>query len=101
MIVVRDVFRLKFGQAREATELWKQAASLLKNSGYGVKATRLLTDVAGPSYYTIVLESTFDSLADWEKAALAARSNTQWREVYQRIVALTEEGRREVLAVVA
>jgi hypothetical protein len=101
MIVVRDVFRLKFGQAKEATELWKRAVGLLQNSGYGVKATRLLTDIAGPAYYTIVLESSFDSLADWEKAAQAAKSNTQWHEVYQRIIALTEEGRREILSVIA
>jgi hypothetical protein len=28
MILVRDVFQLKFGKAREAKELWKEGAKL-------------------------------------------------------------------------
>jgi hypothetical protein len=101
MIVVRDIFRLKFGQAKEATDLWKKAAAMLQQSGYGVKSTRLLTDLAGGSYYTIVLESAFDSLAEWEKAHQQAKLNAAWREVYAKILPLTEEGRREVLSIIA
>ena len=29
MLVVRDIFRLKFGQCQEAIALWKEAAMLL------------------------------------------------------------------------
>ena len=99
MIVVRDIFRLKFGQAKEAIAYWKEAAELLKNSGYGVGGVRLLTDLAGSPYYTIVLESTFDSMAEWEKAHESARTNARWREIYSSIVPLTETGHREVLTV--
>jgi len=100
MIVVRDVFRLRFGQAKEATELWKQAVAELQRSGYGGGGTRLLTDLAGPAYYTLVLETSFDSLAKWEQAAQAVKSNAKWRDIYQRIIPLTAEGRREVLTVI-
>src|SRR4051812_6708235 len=100
MIVVRDVFRVKFGKAKDVTALWKQATGLLRQSGYGAKDTRLLTDLAGPAYYTIVLETTFESLAKWEQAGQAVKSNTQWGEVYQKIIALTEEGRREIYTVI-
>src|SRR4051812_29914221 len=100
MVVVRDIFRVKFGQAGEATKLWKRGAALLKQSGFGVKDVRLLTDFAGPHFYTLVLESTFDSVAEWEKAHNAAKSNAEWRDVYQRIVPLMDEGRREMLSVV-
>ena len=44
MIVVRDIFRLKFGQSKEATALWKEAAASLRTSGHGAVNVRLLTD---------------------------------------------------------
>ncbi len=100
MIVVRDIFRVKFGQAKEATALWKQAIQLLTQLGFGVRGARLLTDLAGPSYYTFVLETSYDSLAQWEQAHVNARGNADWRKLYQQIMPLTEEGRREILTVI-
>jgi len=101
MIVVRDIFRLKFGQSKEATALWKEAAGLLRSSGYGAKDVRLLTDLAGAPYYTVVLESTFESVTEWEKAHLAARDNAPWKAVYAKIIPFTESGRREILSIIA
>ena len=101
MVIIRDIFRLKFGQAKEPVALWKEAADALRNSGYGALDVRLLTDLAGPDYYTIVLESTFNSVADWEKAHKAARDNAQWKALYAKIIPYTEVGRREILSVVA
>jgi hypothetical protein len=100
MIVIRDVFRLKFGQSKEAMALWKEALSLLRTSGYGAVNVRLLADMAGPSFYTVILESTFNSVADWESAHQAARDNAPWKAVYAKIIPLTEVGHREILSVV-
>jgi heme-degrading monooxygenase HmoA len=100
MIVVRDIFRVKFGHAREVTALWKQAVELLVQGGFGVRGARLLTDLAGQPYYTIVVESMYDSVAQWEQAHNAAKTNARWREVYQQIIPLTEKGRREIFSVV-
>jgi hypothetical protein len=100
MVVVRDIFRLKFGQSKEAVALWKEAAKLLRTSGYGAINVRLLTDLAGTPYYTVVLESTFNSVGEWEKAHLAARDNAPWKAVYAKIIPLTEMGRREILSVI-
>ena len=99
MIVVRDIFRVKFGQAKEANALWRQALEVLKSGGFGMRGARLLSDLAGPAYYTVVLESTYDSLAQWEQAHTAAKDNAKWREIYQRIIPLIEDGRREILSV--
>src|SRR5690242_6001239 len=100
MIVVRDIFRVKFGQAKEATALWKQALKLLKEGGFTPRGSRLLTDLVGPSYYTFVLETNYDSLAQWQEAHSAGKDNSAFREVYQRIIPLTEDGRREILSVI-
>jgi hypothetical protein len=100
MIIVRDIFHVKFGQANEATKLWKQAMASIQKSGYGATGIRLLTDLAGPSYYTLILESTFESLAQWEQAHQSAKSNPAWREAYQRLIPLTETGHREILTLI-
>ena len=100
MIVVRNIFRLKFGQSKKATELWKEAIEINKKLGYGGKDTRLLTDLAGASYYTIVLETTHESLAEFEKASKQVTSSAEWRKVYEQIVPLVEEGRREIYSVI-
>ena len=101
MVVVRDIFRLKFGQSKEAIALWKEAAASLRTSGYGALNVRLLTDLAGAAYYTVILESTFNSVGDWEKAHLAARDNTAWKALYSKIIPFTEIGHREILSVIA
>jgi Asp-tRNA(Asn)/Glu-tRNA(Gln) amidotransferase A subunit family amidase len=101
MVVVRDIFRLKFGQSKEAMALWKEAAAALRKSGYGAIDVRLLTDMTGAPFYTVVLETTFNSVAQWEKAHLAARENAPWKALYAKIIPLTEIGHREILSVIA
>jgi len=99
MIVVRDIFRLRFGQSKGATALWKQALVELKKAAPN-GTFRLLTDLAGPAYYTIVLEGTHESLGAWEELHKAAGKQAKWKEIYAKIVALTEDGRREILSVI-
>lgn len=100
MIIVRDIFRLKFGQSKDAVPLWKEAVAKLRASGYGAINIRLLTDLAGAPYYTLVLESTFNSVAEWEKAHIAARSDPEWKTLYAKITPHTDSGHREILSVI-
>jgi hypothetical protein len=66
MVVIRNVFRLKFGKAREAVALFKEGIAIQKRVGAGSDfSTRLLTDVTGP-FYTVVLEITVPNLAAFE-----------------------------------
>jgi hypothetical protein len=64
MILVRNVFRLKFGKAREAVAIMKDGLAIQKKLGSDV-STRLLTDLTG-EFYTLVLELTVPSLAALE-----------------------------------
>jgi NIPSNAP protein len=97
MILVRDIFRFKFGQAKEPIGLWKQVIARMRQSGW---KARLMTDLVGPDYYSLILESTWDSLADWEKQSSALRADPQWRVIYEKILPYTESGRREVLSLI-
>ena len=99
MIVVRNVFQLKFGKTREAQELWKEGMALMEKMGFRRGASRVLTDVVA-DFYTLVVETTFDSLADWESAGKKMMAEQGWRDWYAKVVPLVESGRREVLQVV-
>ena len=100
MIVVRNVFQLKFGKSKEAMELWKEGLALAKRLGFGAKHSRVLTDLVG-QFYTVVFENTFDSLADFESSVKPVMSTPEWQAWYQKISALTESGHREIMNVVA
>ena len=98
MIVVRDVFQLKFGKAREAQALWEEGREFMRQ-GDKVKDMRLLTDLAGGPYYTLVMETAYDSLADFE-GEMHEALNDEWRKWYQRFVPLVDGGHREIFNVV-
>jgi hypothetical protein len=68
MIVIRNVFQLKFGKAREALALLKEGVAIQERAG-SIFTSRLLTYVTGP-FYTVVLELTAPSYAAFEAEAL-------------------------------
>ena len=100
MVVIRNVFRLKFGKAREAVALFKEGVAIQKRVGAGLDfSTRLLTDVTGP-FYTVVLEITVPNLAAFEGAAPQLMGDKDWQANYQKIGALVESGYREIFTLV-
>lgn len=97
MIVVRNVFRLRVGAAKEAQELWRESHALFDGLGFG--PYRALVDVTG-DFYTFVLEGTYPSLAKFEEAMTASAGTPEWRSWYTRFAPLIESGHREILRVV-
>ena len=100
MIVIRNVFQLKFGKAKEAVALVKEGVAIQKKAITGIDfSTRLLTDVTGP-FYTLVLELTVPSLGDFEKFAPRVFGDKEWQANYQKLSALVDSGYREIFSVV-
>src|SRR5580765_1297932 len=100
MIVIRNVFRLKFGKAREAVALFKEGLAIQKRVGAGLDfSTRLLTDVTGP-FYTVVLEITAPNLAAFEAEAPRLMGDKDWQANYQKIAPLVESGSRDIFTLV-
>lgn len=97
MIVVRDIFQLQFGKARDAVAALQEGQRRLTEKGYEV--SRIMTDVTG-EYYTLVMESTYESLAAYEESLSKAIQDADWKEVYSRFVPLVKSGRREIFRVV-
>ena len=98
MVVIRNVFRLKFGKAREAVALFKEGNAIQKRVGSDF-STRLLTDVTGP-FYTVVLEITVPNLAAFEGGAPRLMGDKDWQANYQKIGSLVESGYREIFTLV-
>jgi len=98
MILVRNVFKLKFGMARESVALWQEGLEVLQKAGV-VHDTRLMTDLTGP-FYTLVAESTYDDLGAMERQLREESQLPEWRAVYQRFVPLVDSGYREVFTLV-
>ena len=98
MIVIRNAFRLKFGKAREAVALVKEAAAIQKRLGMEFPV-RILTDVTGP-FYTVVLELTVPNLAAFETEAPRYMGDKDFQANYQKLVPLVESGSREIFTVV-
>ena len=97
MILVRNVFQLKFGKAREATALIKENEALFKK--HGGAPTRYLTDLTGP-FYTLVMEIMYQSLADLETSQKEIMGSKEFSDWYQRFMPIVESGRREMFTIV-
>jgi hypothetical protein len=98
MILIRNVFRLKFGKAREAVAILKEGIAIQRRAGASF-SERLMTDVTGP-FYTVVLELTVQSLTDFESAGPRRMSDPEWQANYQKLTPLVESGYREVFTIV-
>ena len=94
MFVVRNIFQLRFGKAKEAVPIAKEMESL--NQRLGGPPGRILVDVVG-DFYTLVLEFPVNSLAELETRTGQIMGNSEWQSCYSRLVPLVESGRREIL----
>jgi hypothetical protein len=99
MILVRDVFRLKFGKARDALAAFNEVGKQAMGAGFGTNQFRILTDLVGP-YYTLVLEAQYESLGAYEETGKKMMAETKWREAYQKFTPHVESGYREIFTIV-
>jgi transposase-like protein len=97
MILVRDVFKLKFGKAKEAITLWKEGREIMKSIEH--MPDRVLTDLVS-TYYTFVLETTYRDVSEMEASLQKAFKDERWQKWYQKFVPLAESGYREIFNIV-
>lgn len=96
MYVVRDVFQVKPGKAKELVAKFKAAAPHLERMGLG--NIRVLTDVA-VDYWTVVAEGEVESLDLYFDIARRERDHPEVAAAMQGYMELIRGGRREILRV--
>src|SRR5690348_11675549 len=98
MILVRMIFRVKWGKADEVVKAMKESApAMAPETGHH---WRLLTDLGG-EMFTVVLEAEMASLAEWEQFRAQLFRDPRFQESQQRTVELIESGRQEFYTVAA
>jgi len=98
MIVVRNVFRLKFGKAKEAIALLKQGIAIQKQAGVEMNQ-RIMADLVG-TFYTLVLELTVPNMGTLEANMPKVMGDKNWQANYQKFSALVDSGYREIFTIV-
>jgi hypothetical protein len=97
MIIVRNVFRLHFGKAKEAKVLVQEQLELLKKHGQPIP--RFLTDVTG-EFYTLIMEMSFEDLTAYEKSSKELMGTKDFEQWYQKFIPLVQSGSREIFNIV-
>ena len=93
MIIVRNVFQLKFGKAKDAKALMKENQDLMKK--YGHTTSRFMTDLTG-EFYTFVMETSYENLTAFENSSKEAMGAKEFEEWYSKFVPLVKSGYREI-----
>ena len=97
MILVRNVFQIKFGKMKEVLSLWRDGQEMMRKAGQ--PTGRLLTDITG-TYYTFVLEMEYESLDAFEKGRPSGTMADEWSKFYARFCEYVVTGHREILSIV-
>jgi hypothetical protein len=92
--LVRDIFKLKFGQFKQAKQLLEEAlaSELLPNAQHA----RVLSDFTGDSY-RLIFEEGFDSLESFETSLGSSMRAEEWQVWYEKFKPLVESSHREIL----
>jgi hypothetical protein len=94
MYVIREVLHCKPGKVRQMTEKFRQISAVLKEMGQ--EPMRLLTDVTGEPFWTIVAEVKVEKIDDFfavEQKLMASESLRRAMADYHDLI---ENGRREI-----
>ncbi|MEO8215804.1 MAG: hypothetical protein ABI718_01860 [Acidobacteriota bacterium] len=96
MIVIRNVFRCKPGQAKKLVEMFK---ATITTSGGAMGPTRILTDLSAP-FWTVVFENEAESLAAWEtQFNTVGSAESEARKHMAGYMDLVEGGHREIFKI--
>jgi hypothetical protein len=94
MYVVREVVHCKPGKVRQMVEKFRAISTMLTEMGH--EPLRLLTDVSGEPFWTVVAEAKVDTIDQFFSAEQQLRANEALRSAMADYHDLVESGRREV-----
>jgi hypothetical protein len=97
MFVIREVLRCKPGQVRPMVEKFKAISQGLRDLGH--PPLRLLTDVTGEPFWTVIAEAQVERVDDFFNIERQLTSNDKVRAAMADYHALVESGRREIYRV--
>jgi hypothetical protein len=94
MYVIREVLHCKPGKVRQMVEKFRGISTALKEMKQ--EPLRLLTDVTGEPYWTIVAEARVERIDDFFAMEQQLTANETLRKTMADYHDLVESGRREI-----
>jgi hypothetical protein len=94
MYVIREVLNCKPGKVRQMVEKFRSISSVLKEMGQ--EPLRVLTDVTGEPYWTIVAEARVEKIDDFFAMERRLQANEVLRKTMADYHELVVSGRREI-----
>ena len=94
MYVIREVLHCKPGKVRQMVEKFRAISKVLKEIGH--EPLRLLTDVTGEPFWTIVAEAKVERIDDFFAIEQQLMANETLRNTMADYHDLVESGRREI-----
>lgn len=97
MYVIREVMHCRPGKVRGMVDKFKAVAALMEAKG--MKPFRIMTDVSGERFWSVVLETEADDLAGF----FAREAEIMADEAFGKAMAgyhdLVDDGRREIFQI--
>ena len=97
MYVIREVLRCKPGKVRQMADKFKAISAAMKNKGH--EPLRLLTDVTGEPFWTVVAEAEVEKIEDFFALEQTLMTDETLRTSMADYHELVESGRREIYRV--
>jgi hypothetical protein len=94
MFVVRDIMHCKPGQVRAMVGKFQQLSKVIKKMGYN--PLRIMTDVSGERYWTVVAEQEVESIEKYTEAAGKMMSDKNLQKAMKDYHDLIESGYRQI-----
>jgi hypothetical protein len=94
MYVIREVLHCKPGTVRKMIEKFKQISTVMRDMGH--EPLRLLTDVTGEPYWTIIAEAKVEKIDDFFVMEQTLMANETLRKAMADYHDLVASGRREI-----
>jgi hypothetical protein len=94
MYVIREVLNCKPGKVRQMVEKFRSISAALKEMGQ--EPLRLLTDVGGEPFWTLVAEARVETIDDFFVMEQKLMTNETLREAMSDYHDLVDRGRREI-----
>jgi hypothetical protein len=97
MYMIREILHCKPGKVRQMADRLRALSQALTEMGH--QPMRLLTDVTGEPFWTIVAEAQVEKIDDFFAVEQMLRANAGVRKVMADYHDLVESGRREIYRV--
>ena len=98
MYVIREIMHCKPGKVGEMVKRFKQMEPLMKEVGLK-EPQRIMTDMSGESFWTVVAEQNVESLEQYLDLSRQTMTDPRVQKIMQGYHEFVESGRREIFKV--